>query len=101
MPNTDWRIVQLAAAASRTTTANVVITPVRMFNRRGSSHMGASQDLHAQLGEGKAGLARCHRHQAMRCHARRRIDLEERPRVVRAHDEIETTPSGTADKVES
>src|SRR3954453_18342436 len=101
MPNTDWRIVQLTAAASRTTTASVLITPVRMFSRRGSSHMGASQYLYAQVGEGKARLARCHRHQAVRCHAGRGIDLEERPRVVGAHNQIETTPSGAADKVES
>ena len=82
--NTGCRTAQATAPQASSAAAASVTDQARMLSSRGLSHMGASQDLDAKVGEGHAVGLRRHRHQAVPGHAGRGIDLEELPRAVGA-----------------
>src|SRR5262249_46766786 len=100
MANAGWRTAQAIPPQSSIAAATTTRRSATALSLRGSSHMGASQYLQAQVGEGQSGLLRRHRDQAVSGHPRRGIHLQELPAAVGLQDEIEPTPAAAADQRE-
>src|SRR6185312_6337988 len=98
--NAESRVTKPTTAQVRNAIAiNDSVTAIA-FSCFASSHMRASQDFDAKIGERRARLFRRHRHEAVAGHPRRRVHLEERVRAVGAQDQVEPAPAAAADDVE-
>src|SRR5439155_18005208 len=98
--NTGWRTAHATAPHANIATAASRTTRASPFNWRGLSHMRASQDLDAKIGERDPRLFRRHRDEAVPGHSRRRVHFEELPRPVGAENQVEPAPARSADEQE-
>src|SRR5690606_23847322 len=98
-----------APAAANASKATPTKAPAIMLSSRGLSHTGGLlragearrlEDLHAQVFVREADGARGHRHEGMRGHAGRGIDLEEGRLAPGVEHEIHPSPSRAADQPE-